>query len=140
MNYLRKMAMRITILCPEHGANLEDFPSTRRDQHLLVQLRGLSQIRLATEVIHFKDVAPTLCGCSHYLGRDDFLGTVKIHVLSEEFLGRMRNTADGMTSWSSQIKDPVVESRIQGDVRIAVGLSTFVGAERGAHDIFDLQG
>ena len=57
---LRHVLVRVRVLSPEHGCDLEHPVQIPHDRHLLVQLRGLREARLFPEVIQPEDFGAAL--------------------------------------------------------------------------------
>lgn len=137
---LRQMACRIRVLGPEHGSNLHDPAEMRRDEHLLVELRGLGQERGLPEVIELEDVCAALRGRAEDLRRlNEDEAT-----LGEEFLEEGADAAldgeDGVVDFGAQVDGAVVEARVEADEGTAVCFLFFLSLRREwALRVVDLQ-
>uniref|UniRef100_A0A7S3CR00 Uncharacterized protein n=1 Tax=Strombidium rassoulzadegani TaxID=1082188 RepID=A0A7S3CR00_9SPIT len=106
---LAQMPVRVGVLGPEHGSDLEDAVEVGAESHLLVELGALGEAGLLAEVLELENVGPALGGPSDHLGGVDLDEVVLDHELSVELADAGLDLEDGLVRGHSQVDDAVVE-------------------------------
>ena len=96
---LGQVPMRVRVLSPENGANLEDAFHVGGNTHLLGELRTLRKARCTTEVVDFEDGGTGLCRSALELGRVDLGESPFGKERTEEFANTGLDTEDRLRSW-----------------------------------------
>ena len=107
---LRQVPDRVVRLGPEHRPDLVD-PLEDPDQHLLVELRALGEVRRPAEVVDLEDVGAALGRRLHELGRADLgearrrrgcRGTPRRLAAASSHLARWSGCRQVTAAWSSR--------------------------------------
>mmetsp|Transcript_8901 Transcript_8901/g.27279 ORF Transcript_8901/g.27279 Transcript_8901/m.27279 type:complete len:233 (+) Transcript_8901:1025-1723(+) len=101
------------VLGPEHRRHLKDAVEVGHQRHLLVELRRLRQVGIATKVFNLEHVGATFRG-----GADKFWRMDLCEVLREEegakILANSRlETHDGLVRRCAQVNDTIVEPDVE---------------------------
>mmetsp|Transcript_106783 Transcript_106783/g.300585 ORF Transcript_106783/g.300585 Transcript_106783/m.300585 type:complete len:749 (-) Transcript_106783:198-2444(-) len=112
----------------EDGPNLKDTRHVRHQCHLLVQLRRLSEVGAAFEVVHAENVGTTLGRTAEELGGVDLLEAVLQQILAEQRAHARLDAEDGLVRHRSQVDHAVVQAHVlahahQRGVLLILGLA-----------------